>query len=40
MESVLLALEGLGILAADAAIDAALGVARDTLNSAIGWKIL
>lgn len=39
--AVLLTIEGLGILAVEAAINAALGVARDTVNSAVGgWKIL
>jgi hypothetical protein len=42
MRSILLALEGLGILAVEAAINAALGVIRDAVNNAIGsgWKIL
>ena len=42
MRSVLLTLEGLGILTVEAAIDAALSVARDAVNTAIGsgWKIL
>lgn len=38
---VLLAIEGLGILAVEAAINAALAVVRDTINTALGgWKIL
>jgi hypothetical protein len=40
MRSVLLTVEGIGILAAEAAINAALGAARDTLNRAIGWRLL
>jgi hypothetical protein len=42
MRSVLLSLEGLGILAAEAAINAALGVIRDAVNKAMGggWKVL
>jgi hypothetical protein len=42
MRSVLLSLEGLGILAVEAAINAALGVIRDAVNKAIGggWKVL
>jgi hypothetical protein len=39
--AVLLAIEGLGILAVEAAINAALNVVRDSVNSAIGgWKLL
>lgn len=39
--AVLLTIEGLGILAVEAAINAALAVVRDTINSAVGgWKIL
>jgi hypothetical protein len=40
MRSVLLTVEGIGILAAEAAINAALGAARDTINRVIGWRIL
>jgi len=42
MRSVLLSLEGLGILSVEAAINAALSVVRDAVNKAIGggWKIL
>lgn len=39
--AVLLTIEGLGIIAVEAAINAALAVVRDTINSALGsWKIL
>jgi hypothetical protein len=38
--AVLLTLEGLGILAVEAAINAALGVVRDTVNSALGFILL
>ena len=37
---VLLTVEGLGILAVEQAINAALGVIRDTVNSALGWTLL
>lgn len=37
---VLLTLEGLGIIAVENAINAALKVVRDTVNTAIGWKLL
>jgi hypothetical protein len=39
--TVLLTIEGLGILAVEAAINASLAVVRDTINNAVGgWKIL
>ncbi|MBI2486321.1 MAG: hypothetical protein HYW01_05055 [Deltaproteobacteria bacterium] len=38
--TVLLTVEGLGILAVEQAINAALGVIRDTVNSALGWTLL
>ena len=40
--SVMLTVEGLGILAVEAAINAALAAVRDSVNTAIGsgWKIL
>ena len=39
--AVLLTIEGLGILAVEGAINAALAVVRDTINTALGgWKIL
>jgi endonuclease III len=38
--SVLLTLEGLGLLAAEAAINAALGAVRSTVNAALGWVLL
>lgn len=38
--SVLLALEGLGLLAVEAALDAALGVVRETVNGALGFALL
>lgn len=37
---VLLTLEGLGVLAVEAAINAALGVVKDTVNSALGFALL
>lgn len=37
---VLLTIEGLGILAVEAAINAAIDVVRNTVNTAIGWNIL
>ncbi len=37
---VLLTIEGLGILAVEAAINAALEVIKSTVNTAIGWSIL
>lgn len=42
MRSVLLTLEGLGILTVEAAINAALDVVRDAVNTAVGggWKIV
>jgi hypothetical protein len=39
--AVLLTIKGLGIIAVEEAINAALDVARDTINDALGgWKIL
>ena len=40
MITVFLTIKGLGLLAIESAINAALGVARDTINTALGWKIL
>ena len=42
MRSILLTIEGLGLLAAEAAINAALEAVRDVINTAIGsgWKIV
>lgn len=37
---VLLTIEGLGILAVESAINAAIDVIRATVNTAIGWSIL
>jgi hypothetical protein len=37
---VLLTLEGLGVLAVEAAINAALGVVKGTVNSALGFALL
>ena len=37
---VLLTIEGLGILAVEAAINAALDIVKKTVNTAIGWTIL
>ncbi len=39
-EIVLLAIEGLGILAVEAAINAALAIIRDTVNKALGFALL
>ena len=38
--TVLLTLEGLGILAVEAAINAALKVVKDTVNTAVGFALL
>ena len=38
--TVLLTLEGLGILAVEAAINAAMAVIRDTVNTALGFALL
>ena len=38
--SVILTIEGLGLLAAEAAINAALDSITDTVNGAIGWRLL
>jgi hypothetical protein len=38
--SILLTVEGLGALAVEAAINAALGVAKDTVNSALGFALV
>lgn len=40
MRIVLLTIEGLGILAVEAAINAAIDVIKSTVNTAIGWSIL
>jgi len=40
MRIVLLTIKGLGILAVEGAINAALNVIRTTVNKAIGWTIL
>jgi hypothetical protein len=37
---VLLTIEGLSLLAAEAAINAAIKSIRDTVNDAIGWKLI
>lgn len=37
---VLLTIEGLGILAVESAINAAIDIVRSTVNTAIGWNIL
>ncbi len=39
-KSVLLAIEGIGILAAERAVNAALGVARDAVNRAVGFPLV
>lgn len=38
--TVLLTVEGLGVVAAERAIDAALDAARDVVNRALGWKLV
>lgn len=40
MRTVLLTIKGLGILAVEAAINAALDIARGVVNTALGWTIL
>ena len=40
LKTVLLTEEGLGILAAEAAVNAVIGIVRDAANTAIGWKLL
>ena len=40
MRIVLLTIEGLGILAVESAINAAIDVIRSTVNTALGWRIL
>ncbi|NOX69112.1 MAG: hypothetical protein GXP15_07990 [Gammaproteobacteria bacterium] len=37
---VLLTVEGLGLLAAEAAVNAAVKSIRDTVNDAIGWRLV
>lgn len=38
--SVILTIEGLGLLAAESAVNAALGSIADTVNGALGWRLL
>ncbi len=38
--TVILTIEGLGLLAAEAAINAALKAIKDAVNTATGWKLL
>lgn len=40
MRIVLLTIEGLGILAVEAAINAALDIIRSTVNTALNWTVL
>ena len=40
LKTVLLTEKGLGLLAVEAAINAALGVVAGTVNKAIGWELL
>ena len=40
MKTVLLTIEGLGIIAVERAINAALGVAKDTVNTALGFTLI
>ena len=39
-KTILLSFEGIGIITAEKTINAALSVARNTINKAIGWKLL
>lgn len=39
-KNVLLAIEGIGLVAAEEAINAALGVIKKTVNGAVGWTII
>jgi len=39
-QTVLLTVEGLGVIAVEDAINAALGAARDTVNAAVGFKLV
>ncbi|MBK8164552.1 MAG: hypothetical protein IPK64_01165 [bacterium] len=39
-QSVLLTIDGLGVIAVEDAINAALGAARDTVNTAVGFKLV
>lgn len=39
-KTVLMAIEGLGIIAAENAINAAVGAIRNVVNTTIGWNIL
>lgn len=39
-KTVLLAIEGIGLIAAEEAINAALAAVKNTVNTAIGWIIL
>jgi hypothetical protein len=38
--TVLLTIEGLGVLTAEQALDAALGAVKDAVNRTIGWRLL
>lgn len=38
--TVMLTVEGLGILAVEGAINAALGAVKDSVNTALGWTLL
>ena len=40
MQNVLLAIEGIGLVTAEIAINAAVGVVKDTVNKFIGWNVL
>ncbi|MGC2063442.1 MAG: hypothetical protein WA610_10725 [Thermodesulfovibrionales bacterium] len=40
MKTVLLTLEGLGMLAVESAVNASIDAVRDLINTAIGWKVL
>lgn len=39
-QTVLLTIDGLGVIAVEDAINAALGAARDTVNTAVGFKLV
>lgn len=40
MKTVLLTLEGLGMLAVESAVNAAIDAVRELVNASIGWKVL
>lgn len=40
MKTVLLTLEGFGMLAVESAVNAAIDAVRELINTALGWKVL